>query len=180
MHSAQQLQQIGFVDFFLLRGNRDDLLRRDVETVSWNLDLVDPAAANRADGGRAFEQIVGRQGEEASLRDAAEGVARTANPLNRRRDRFRRIDLADEIDRADIDSQLQRRGRDDGLQFTALKLLLGGEPFGPREAPMMGEYGVAADLLLQGEGDSLGPSAAQRKNQRRAMLADELRHTLVH
>src|SRR5437870_2102026 len=45
---------------------------------------------------------------------------------------------------------------------------------------MMRHHGILADLLLQRQRDTLGPAAAQRKNERRAMLIDERRKCIVH
>ncbi len=100
-------------------------------------------------------------------------MTRAADALDRGGDRFRRIDLADQIDRADVDTEFERRGRDDRLELAAFELLLGGQTFGAREAPMMGHHRIGAELFLQRERDALGPSAAQREDQRRAMLANE-------
>ncbi len=95
VRAAEQAQQLGLRDFVFLGGDRDDLLRRDVDASRRNFHFVEMPGANRAHRRAAFEQIVGRQREEAPLRRRAEAVARAADPLNRGRDRFRRIELAD-------------------------------------------------------------------------------------
>ena len=63
-------------------------------------------------------------------------MARTADALQERGDRARRADLADEIDVADVDAELERRGRDERAQFAALEALLG------VEAKLLGEAAV--------------------------------------
>jgi hypothetical protein len=60
---------------------------------------------NRAHSSTAFEQIVGGEREEATLGRRAEAMARSADALNRGRDGFGRIELAYEVDRADVDAQ---------------------------------------------------------------------------
>src|SRR5207253_6014402 len=102
---------VGLSDFVLLGRDRDDLLRRDVEASGWNLDLVEPPVANRAHRGGTFEQIVERQCEQAPFRRRVELMARAADSLDRGRDAFGRVDLTDQLDRADVDTELQRRGR---------------------------------------------------------------------
>ena len=55
-------------------------------------------------------------------------VARPARALQERRDRPRRSDLADEVDVADVDAELERRRRDEHLELAVLEPLLGVEP----------------------------------------------------
>src|ERR1700689_3883399 len=102
---------------------------------------------NRAHSGAAFEQIVGGQREEASLRRRAEAMPRAAHALNRSRDGFGRIELAYEVDRTDVDSQFERRRRDYGLQLAAFEPLFGEQAFGARKAAMMRHYGVGPEPL---------------------------------
>src|SRR5208282_2325536 len=130
--------------------------------------------------GAAFEQIVGGQREEASLGSRTEAVSRAPDALNRGRDGLGRIELADEFDGADVDAEFERCGCDDRLQLAALEALLGEQALGAREAAMMRHYGVAAEPLLQIERDPLGKAAAERENQRRAMLSDQARDFVVH
>jgi hypothetical protein len=48
-------------------------------------------------------------------------VPGAADALEERRDAVRRPDLADQIDVADVDAELERRGRDERLQLAALQ-----------------------------------------------------------
>src|ERR1019366_7595230 len=178
--AAQHAQQLGFGDFLFLGGNCDDLLRRDIGASHRDFHFVEMPAANRAHRRAAFEQIVGGQREEASLGSRAEAVSRAADALNRGRDGFGRIELAYELDGADVDAEFERRGRDDRLQLAALEALLGEQALGAREAAMMRGGGVGAEPLLQIERDPLGKAAAERENQRRAMRADQARDFVVH
>ena len=45
---------------------------------------------------------------------------------------------------------------------------------------MMGHHRFLTEALLQGQCDPLGPSAAEREDQRGAMLADQIRDAVVH
>ena len=71
--------------------------------------------AHRIEQRRAFDQLVARQRKEPRLRHAADRVARAPGALQERRDRARRAELADELDVADVDAELERRGRDQRL-----------------------------------------------------------------
>ena len=180
VRAAQHAQQLGFGDFLFLGGDCDDLLRRDIDASHRDFHFVEMAAANRAHRRAAFEQIVDGQREQASLGSRAEAVARSADALNRGRDGFGRIELADQLDRADVDPEFERRGRDDRLQLAALEALLGEQPLGAREAAMMRHHGVGAEPLLQIQRDALRCPPAQREHQGRAMRADEPRDLIVH
>ena len=59
------------------------------------------------------------------LRRVLDLMPGSADPLQCDRDRSRRADLADEIDRADVDAELERRRGDDGLELAGLELLFG-------------------------------------------------------
>ena len=180
VRAAQHAQQLGLGDFLFLGGDCDDLLRRDVGASHRDFHFVEMTAANRAHRRAAFEQIVGGEREEAPLGSRAKAVSRAADSLNRGRDGFGRIELAYELDGADVDAEFERRGRDDRLQLAAFEALLGEQSLGAREAAMMRHHSVSAEPLLQIQRDPLRMSAAQRENQCRAMLTDEARDFVVH
>ena len=50
-------------------------------------------------------------------------MAAAADPLQAARHRRRRLDLDDEIDRAHVDAELERRGRDERAQAAGLQQL---------------------------------------------------------
>ena len=102
----------------------DDLLGQDVQRRTRDLDAVEPALADRADQGQAFEQLVAAQREQPALRHQAQRVPGPADALQERGDRARRAELADQVDVADVDAQLQRRRGHDRLQAALLEPLL--------------------------------------------------------
>ena len=66
---------------------------------------------------RAREQVAAVLREDHALRSTASDlVAGAADALQAARDRRRRLDLDDEIDRAHVDAELERRGGDDRAQ----------------------------------------------------------------
>src|SRR5208282_4093701 len=166
VRAAEYAQQLGFRDFVLLGRDRDDLLRRNIDASRRYFHFVEMPAANRAHRSAAFEQVVGGHREEAAFRRSAEAVPRPADALDGGRDGFGRIELTDELDGADVDTEFERRGRDYCLEFTALEALLGEQPLGAREATMMRHDSVGAEPLLQVDRDALCSSPAQRKDQR--------------
>src|SRR5581483_6685582 len=103
-----------------------------------------------------------------------------ADALNRGGDGLGRIELADEIDRAHINSEFKRSGGNDGAELAALELLLGGQPLLAGEASVMSHYGIGADPFLQIERDALGPSAAQREDSGSSMRANQIGDRVVH
>ncbi len=164
VRAAQNPQQLGLGDFVFFGRDRDNLLRRDIQASAGNHDLIQMPTANRAHRGRAFEQIVGGHREKSALRRRAEAMARAPDALNRGRDRFRRIDLAHQLDRADIDTKFKRRGRDDRAQLAALEPLLGQHAFLARKAAVMRHHGVGADSFLQVDRNAFGPPARERED----------------
>ena len=86
---------------------------------------IEIALANGANRGGAFQQFVARGGEEAAFGDSATPVTGAAHALQCDRDGARRVDLADQIDGADVDAELERRGRDQQANLAVLQLALG-------------------------------------------------------
>ena len=108
--NGKRLIQIVFMPF--AAGNLgDDLLRQHIQRLLGNGDTVQFVPLYRRQHGRAFHQIVARQRKQASFRNSAQLVAGTPHPLQKSRDRMRRTQLANQIDIAYIDAQLQRRRR---------------------------------------------------------------------
>ena len=106
-------------------------------------------------------------------------MAGPADALQEGRDRARRTDLANEVDIADIDPELERGGRDQRLQLAAFEPLLGREPELFRHAAVMGGDGALAETLGQLAGDPFRHPAGVDENQRRAVLLDEFRQAGV-
>ena len=69
-------------------------------------------------------------------------MAGTAHALHRHRDRARGVDLADKVDLADVDPELERSRRNQDLDFAVLQALLGIEAERARERAV-----VARDIF---------------------------------
>ena len=74
-------------------------------------------------------------------------MAGAADALQEGRDRARRAELADEVDVADVDAELERGGGDQRLQLAGLEPLLGVEALLLGQAAVMGGDLVLAEPL---------------------------------
>ena len=158
------------VDFpLVLRAGGDDLLREDVERRVGNLERVERAAADRADQRRALEQLVARRREKTPFGLRADPVARAADALQRDRDRARRAELHDEIDRADVDAELERGGRDDRAQLAVLRRVSASKRSLARQAAVVRQHDAFAEPLVERERDALAHAARADEDQRRPM-----------
>ena len=106
-------------------------------------------------------------GKEPPLGRAADRVARAADALQKRRDRARRAELADEVDVADVDAELERGGGDQRFQLAALQPLLGLEPPLLGQAAVMGGDRVLAEPLGELARDALAHAARVDEDERR-------------
>ena len=113
-----------------------DLLGQHVERLRGEDDPVQLAALGGIDQRRALHEIVARQREQPALGRAVDGMAGAADALQEGGDGAGRAQLADQIDLADVDAQLQRRRGHQHLELAGLEPLLGVQP------PLLGEAAV--------------------------------------
>ncbi len=177
--AAQQREQLVFAPF--LRGDLgDDLLRQHVERLVGNRQAIELAATHAVEQRRAFDQLVARQRKQPALRRAADRVAGAADALQEGRDRARRAELADEIDVADVDAELERGGRHQRLQLAALQPLLGVEPqLLGHAAVMRGDVRLRRGARTSCARDALGHAPRVDEDQRRAVRLDQLGEPIV-
>ena len=112
-------------------------------------DGVEQTGPDRAQERRAFHEIVARHGEHPALRRSGNRVARASDALQQRGDPVRRSDLADQVDVADIDAELERRRRDERLQLPGLQPRFGVEPLFLREAAVMRGHRILAEPVAE-------------------------------
>ena len=87
-------------------------------------DAVEPARAHaRAAAPRTRPARRACVGKRRPFGVRAERVARAADALQERREAARRADLADQVDGADVDAELERRRRDERAQLARLQPL---------------------------------------------------------
>ena len=103
----------------------------------------------------ALDQLVAGHRVEPSGRGALELVVGPAHPLEEGADGPGRADLADQLDRADVDAQLERGGGHQGPEVAGPQPLLDDAPAGRRQAAVVGGH-------LQGGVDVVAPGAVGR------------------
>jgi hypothetical protein len=82
-------------------------------------------------------------------------VSRSTDALHGNGDSAGAGNLADEINVADIDAELERGGRNQNLDFAAFQALFSVESQGPRQGAMVGGYVFYPESLGKGEGNLL-------------------------
>jgi len=115
-HQAQEVVDGPLVE----RARGHDLLGQDVERVSGDPGLLHEALAHPCHDDRRLEEVAGVLGEHLATARLAHPMAGAADPLQPGRDRAGRLDLHDEVDRAHVDPELQRAGRDQAAQAARL------------------------------------------------------------
>ncbi len=173
VRAAHELMQL--VDRDLLVGaDRDDLLREDVERVARDLGLLDLARTHRLGNDGAFEQVAPELREDAPLRHRVEGVPGPSHALEPARDGLRALDLDDEVHRAHVDPELERRGGDEARDLPRLQQLLHLHALLPRERPVVRPGQLFLRELVQAKRETLGEPAVVDEDDRRPVLAHEV------
>jgi hypothetical protein len=155
------------------------MLRQHVERLFGDHQPVELAAANAVDEGGTFDELVARQREQPPFGCPGDRMARAPDALQEAGDRARRAQLADQVDLANVDAELERGGRDQRFQRAAFEPLLGVEPLLPREAPVVRRHLLGSEPLGELAGHPLGEPAGVHKDQGRAVGFDQLRQAVV-
>src|SRR6185312_5087695 len=106
------------------------------------------------------EEVAAELGEDHAARDGADLVAGAADALEAGGDGGGRLDLHDQIDRADVEPELQRRGGDDGGERAGLEAILDGEAGLAGDGAVVGEAELLGGGLVDGGREALGEAAA--------------------
>ena len=128
------------------------------------------ARATTADSSRSAAELR----EDPTLRDRVQVVPGATDALQPSRDRLRALDLDDEVDRAHVDAELERRRRDEARDLPRLQELLDDEPLLPRERPVVRARELLLGELVDPEREPLGEPPVVDEDDRRAVRADEL------
>ena len=107
-------------------------------------------------------------------------MVRAADALEEGRNASRRADLANQLDRTNVDTELERSGRHQRLQVASAQASL--DPlaalFG--QTSMVGRHHVVAQPLAELMGDALGQTTRVHEHQRGAVLADQRGDAIHH
>ena len=124
------------------------------------IEPVELAAAHAVEQRRAFDQLVAREREQPALGRAVDRMAGAADALQEGRDRARRAELADQVDVADVDAELERGGRHQRLELAALEPLLGVEPLLLGEAAVVRGHAAPRRAAREAGGSRARPCGA--------------------
>ncbi len=163
----------------------DHLLGQDVERAGRNDERVQPSGAGAAEQRGALDQLVPGRGVEPSGGNPAGGVVRPSDSLQEGREAARGADLADQLDRPDVDAELEGRGGDQGAQVTAAQPGLDPLPAVPGQAAVMSRDLAVAEPLAELMRDPLGHPPGVDEHERRPVpgyvpgdQVKDLRHLL--
>ena len=145
------------------------LLRQDVQRPFRYDDGVQPPPAHAAQERGALHQLVaGGRVQPAGGRPGA-GVVRAAHPLQEGGEAARRADLAHQLDRSDVDPELQGGRGHQGAQVPGAQPGLDPLPAAPGQGPVMrGDLApeFLAEPFAQLVGDPLGHAPGVDEHQR--------------
>ena len=113
------------------------LLGQDVERGDGRLEQVEPALTHGGQQGGALDQLVAGRRVEAARRRPVAMVVGPAHALEEGADGPGRSDLADQLDRTDVDAQLERRRGHQRAQVAGPQARLDDAPAGRREAAVV-------------------------------------------
>ena len=150
-----------------------DLLGQDVEGQARRVDGVEPPAAHRGEQGGALDQLVAGQRVQAALGRAGPAVVGPADPLQEGGDAAGRADLAHQLDRADVDAELQRGRGHQGAQVAGPQAGLDPVPAVLGQAAVVGGDHVVAQALAELMGQPLGQPAGVDEHQGGAVLGHQ-------
>src|SRR5581483_876220 len=106
------------------RADRHNLLRQNVQRLVGNHQTVQLTVSDRAHQGSTLQQLIAGSRDKAAFRYCSAPVTGTPDALQRYSHRTRRTDLNDEIDGANINSELKRGGRNQQLNLAFFKFPL--------------------------------------------------------
>jgi hypothetical protein len=106
-------------------------------------------------------------------------VAGASHALHADGDGARGLDLADEVDGADVDAEFKRSRRDEHADFAVLQTMFGVEAELAREAAVVAGDVFFTEALAEGEGEAFGHFARIDEDQGGAMFQGELGEAVV-
>ena len=176
--AADEGEEVVFVPFVGGAGGYD-LLGEDVEGRFGQGELIEVLLADGANDGGALDKFVASGGEEAAFGDGSTPVAGAAHALQGDGDCAGRADLADEIDVADVDAELERGGGDEDAALALFETALGFESEVSRERAVVGRDVFLAHALGEMVRDSLDEAAGVDEDESGAVLQGKLLKALI-
>ncbi len=143
MGSADQIEQLVWLPL-LGAGFGHQLLGQNVERRLRRVNCVEPPGPDGTEQGGALDQLVAGQRVEPTSGRAVAGVVGSAHSLEEGGDRPGGADLTHQLDRPDIDAELQRSGGHQRLQVACPKPTLHPMATILAEAAVVGGHNVVA------------------------------------
>ena len=134
----------------------------------------------RSHDDRGLEQVAAVLREDLARARLAHLVAGAADALQAARDRARRLDEHDEIDRAHVDAELEAARRDDAAQAAGLEVGLDLQALLARQRAVVRAHELFAGELVEVRREPLGGAARVAEHDRGAVREDQLEHARVH
>ncbi len=147
-----------------------DLLHEDVDGGFGDLELVELAGAHFAEERGLLEEVVAGGGEETAFGDGTAPVAGAADALHGDADVAGGGDLADEVDVADVDAELERSGGDEDLDRACFEFLFGVEAERAGERAVVGGDVFCSETLGELEGDLFDEAAGVDEDEGGAVV----------
>jgi hypothetical protein len=149
-----------------------DLLGEDVQGPLGWMERIEASAPDRGQQRSALDQLVPRGRVHDPPGDTRAMVVGPPHPLQEGGDAMGRADLAHQLDRPDVDAQLQRRGGHQGPQVACPQAVLDALAALSRQRSVMGGHLVLAQPLAQLMGDPLGQLPGVDEHQGRPVTRD--------
>ena len=156
-------------------GDRDDVLREHVERVPDVARGLDRSRVHPLGERGGGEQIAAVLRKDDAGRRRIDLVPGASDALHARCDRGRRLDLDDQIDRPHVDAELERARGDQRADAAGLEIVLDAQPLLASNRAVVRVRDLLLRQLVERRRDALGQAAAVHEDQRRAMLADQLK-----
>ncbi len=168
------------IDRPLIHGHHGDhLLRENVQRIPRVARAFDARLVHGARDCRARDEVAAKLRDDDAAAGFADGVARSADALHAARHRRRRLDLDDEIDRAHVDAELERRSRDEAANLARLQAIFDLYPLRPRQRAVVRADQDFAGELVQRAGEPLRNPPAVDEDERRAVRLDQVEESRV-
>ena len=151
-----------------------DLLRQHIQRIAQEARRLHVALVHRPRHRRARHQVRAILGKDDAVRRRAHLVARAPDALHAAGDRRRRLDLNHQVDRAHVDAQFERAGRDQRLDLPGLQQFLNLDPLRRRQRSMMRARDRLAGKIVQRAGQPLRHPPRIHEDQRRRAPANDL------
>ncbi len=144
------------------------------------MDRVEVPGPHRGEERGALDELVTRRRVQPTLRHPGSGVVGPADALQEGRDAAGRSDLADQLYRPDVDAELERGRRDEGLQLAGAQARF--DPVAPvlgQAAMVRGDH-VVAQPLAELVREAFGQPTGVHEHERGAVLEDQRGDAVEH